>query len=432
MNIIRAYESSQELEAGENTSIPHVSDHSQTSNKWTDIVNVRFVLTSSVIVLGALLNLVVIIVYARKLQKSTNIFLLCLAVCDLLNCLNVSLDILRTIDILPESTKQAICIAYPYIVDTGCLVSAGLVVCLAMDRYLRAKYLKNSLSRAHSFTLVAGVVISSIIVTAPFLIVRLAKLMIINRWESDLMCGELYSQHHVNYSETKKVKFSNPRLFMLVLNLVILTVLSLAAITMAVLYVKMSLEIRKKSFSKSSRIPSQLRINEGTKCQKETFREVRLDEQSMNSSQTSSVDSLDVPENIFTKLTPKFNSNIYSKDNQDVVRRKASLFSTGNKLPSRIITPRYCCLIITSILLFLFFCVHFLLHIVNVCQESRTGMRHFLFKCLDHLYVLCFILHPVIYSFFTRGFFRNFKRVFCCDKKQLYDRRRSSVDSSFV
>lgn len=432
MNIIRVYDSSQVLEAEENTSVPHVGDHSQTSNKWTYTVNERFVLNCSVIVVGVILNLVVIIVYARKLQKSTNIFLLCLAVCDFLNCLNVSLDILKTTDIFPESTKQAICIAYPYLVDTGCLVSAGLVVCLAMDRYLRAKYLKNSLSRAHSFMLVAGIVIASIIVTSPLLLVRLAKLMRLNLWESDLMCGELYSHHHVNYTETHEMQFSNSMLFMLVLNFVILTVLSLAAVTMSVLYVKMSLEIRKKSFSRSSRSLSQLRINEETKCQKETFREVKFDEESINSSQTSSVDCLDVQENIFTKLTPKFNGNIYSKDNHDVVRRKASIFSTGSKLPSKIITPRYYCLIITSILLFLFFSVHFLLHIVNICQQSRTDMRHFFFKCLDNLYILCFILHPVIYSFFTRGFFRNFKGVFCCDKKQLYDRRRSSVDSSFV
>ena len=403
-------------------------------NDFSKMLTPRFFVYCSIIVLGIVLNLVVVIVYVRKLQKSTYIFLFCLAVVDLFNCLFIICDILKSADILPKLTTRAFCFAHAYLVDTGCFISAGVVFLLALDRFLKSKFLKHSLSRSQCLVLILTVFLSATIVTLPFLVSWTAKLLTLNERERKLMCGQRHSYDHfkVHYSETG---FSGPRLFLLVSNSVSVILLLCAFLAIFILYVKMTLQIRRKSFINRQKV-SPLQVNkEPVKFQySEAIRNDVIVDISAENSDVSNSDIEDVPETSTERLDKNGNKkhrtsrDNYSSKDSIVGRRKSSILS----IPSKVLSVRYYCLIVFSILIFLFYLIHFLSHIVNIVRfetQPNNGIRYVLYDCLRHSYIVCFILNPIIYSYFNRGFFRNFKKSFCCDKAQNQNMNRISASS---
>lgn len=437
MNIIVDIGANTEIVPEDNMSFQNVSAALNMEKHWSNDLNMKLFIYCSVILVGFILNLVVIIVYVRKLQKSTIIFSFSLAVCDLINCLYISLSILKDTDAFSVTSKRMFCVAYPFLVDSGCLISAGIVVCLAIDRFLRSKYLKYSLSRCNRLTLVAAVVISSVIITSPILLVHFATEKRFTSWERDLMCRDLSVHQTLHLKNSEGMHFSNTMLFMLELNAVILTVLVFAVVTISALYLKMTLEIRKSSFSRRPKILIQVEQRVEIKCETETLRESQFDETSIHSSEISSEGCEETVANISTKpqltvSTVDNNENKIKNQNVNVSRRKSSMFSDVKQVTSNIVTPRFIFLILSSIILFTFYITHFALHITNICLLDQINFHHVLYKCLDHSYIVCFVLNPVIYSYFNRDFFRSFKQLFYCYKSSLNDRRRESIISSVL
>lgn len=423
------------------------------------VLDSRLYIYSVVIILGLVLNAVVIVVYLKNLKKSTHVILFCLSVCDILNCLNISLEVLKTADVLPETCNRVVCIVYPYLADTGCLVSATLVMCLALDRYLRSKHLKNSLSRSQSFKLVTGVVVSSIVVTSPFLIVRTTTLTRFSEMDRGLLCRQSYPDN-VQKIYADGADFSNPKFFMMGYNGVMLTLLLCALVVISVLYIKMSLKIRNNSFSRRLAILQMQKTSDDSKrssqagigdiSKRSSTAGIKFDDNSMKESKFLNK-NCDKMNDVYIISEPRLTAadengnkkheheNITTNYLKNIVdlRRKSSFFSRRRPTHSRILTPRYYILIVSAIILFIFYFLHFVLHIINICQLNTINyarpnyFRQGLLECLGHSFTLCYILNPVIYSFFNRGFVRHFKKLLCYDNVQPYTRRlRTSIDSS--
>jgi hypothetical protein len=295
--------------------------------------------------------------------------------------------------------------------------------------------------------LIWTVVGSAIIVTLPFLIIWVAKLMPLNDREMDLMCGHQHTYYHleINYSDTGGVGFSGPRLFLLVSAAVSLILLICAFLSIAILYVKLTSQIRSKSFTRRQKVLPVTGDNEPVKFNNsEAIRGAVIIDISAENSDISNSDIEELADNDKRihpeRLDQNQNKNFrrcedkMSSRDSIVTRRKSSIFSS-RRFPSKILTPRFYCLIVVSLVIFLFYLVHFILHIVNICRFDigpDSGIRFVLFDCLRHSYIVCFILNPIIYSFLNRGFFKNFIRLFCCHQAQKQTRNRNSADSSII
>lgn len=93
---------------------------------------------SLLVLIGTVGNILVILTYVKRVDKSsTNLFIFCLAVFDLINCcLGLPMEIYDLLN--PYTNDQHhICAFHKFIAFTADISSGYIIVCISFDRYLR-------------------------------------------------------------------------------------------------------------------------------------------------------------------------------------------------------------------------------------------------------------------------------------------------------
>ncbi|KAL4234689.1 hypothetical protein ACF0H5_006330 [Mactra antiquata] len=398
----------------------------------------NFLIYCGLLSFGLIFNIIAMVTYCQKLKKSTYFFVFCLATCDIINILNVTLELFLHFKILPWIRE--LCIFQSFLADTGCLVSANLVVCVALNRYLLARHKNENISKRLCCYLVTGIVICSIIVTLPFLIASAFDFI----YNSDQPHHTTLGRQYYDSSTEKSFQgLDQTSYFALTFYGVILTWLLSAFVVNIVLYIKMSYHLDK--ISNDRRKHTLLSVYSPRHLGFKFEEDIELAE-----SCASSMDQLPKPCCTTGACRTVYDNNGNIEEMQPVRRtinelnrRKSSAVSLAHKSVTK--TKKYIILVVLATTIFTFYFSHFALHVIHIIDTKVAQIYpndniyiHSIVEIVGHSYILCFIFNPVLYCFFNRRFFQNFRQaVLCCNKykKQTgtcdsYQQKRLSQDSS--
>lgn len=415
-------------------------------------VGIKIICYVAVLSTAILLNIIVLFAYIWHLKKSTYIFSTVLSLCAVISCLVEGLDLVELLGKLPPAHLRLLCLIQDFFTHFGIIVSAGLVFCIALDRFLRIKYIHMSLSCKQSVCLSVAIVLAAFVVMTPYIIVHAFEMI-----QTDEHC---LSYKHTHYAQnasktssrnrilTAEVERSR-RLFLIPFYGVITGCLGLAFIAITFLYIKLVCVLMKKANDKVPKLNLASEISGNSLSCEEGWSSCTSSMESLSTrkSKKSRVpfrkDRVNCSDDLSTfvrdgsfkkKLetqNDRTSENVLIAVQKRQSQKEACLSrsprnsGTGPKRKSLTLSiasvsmktrrfSRTLMMLVMSLFVFLFYFPAVVIHIIIVLDESFTTRHYILSEFLQHSQVVCFLANPVIYAYFNRGFSKKLSSCCCC------------------
>ena len=433
-------------------------DDSQRSETISISACVKIVIYVVVILTGVFFNGLVVIVYVKELKKSTYIFNTSLAICDLVNCLLLAGEIVKLLNFLTEQQMNVVCVWLEYASYFGCMVSAGLVVCVTLDRYLRVRHLCYSLPRSHTVGFISVIGMTSFIVTLPFVVVHTSPLKHEVHYRdhstpdsADHLCLRMKIKtirYMDNGEENARHEISSAGgIFWVVFLIVFIACLVLGFLAIIVLYIKISHLLAKKARTRSARPTS------GSSSIEFSY-DVDTDEESSVHAERASTPNVkgnmrskpfrhnrvgfteDLSRIVQEKSIAKNRDDVKTDVNIDValdeptsplryfkhlrrnldVRRASNTSSIASSNVTSVCSVKTAVMILIAVFVFMLYFPGYSLQLVLILNKDTCVrfQEHYrvLLEFVIRSNVVCFIVNPFLYAFQSRGFFQKLKRRF--------------------
>lgn len=320
------------------------------------------------IFLGVVTNCLVLVAYLKKQKKSKYMFVLALSVCDLVNCLGLTTEILKTVSTIPEKWLRIMCLFQAYFTHFGLLLSAGLVLCNAGNRYLRIKYPQWMLSTKQRLALILFFVAAVGIVTSPYVIVYASGMVRGHGHYFICFCKYLLKNARSpdGIAERTLSDLVAIKTFLLTFYSVLLAFLMLTFLAIVTLYIGLVVVIRNKTYGRND------------KSIRSRYSNLRC---------YNSKEKCDVSVSKRSSLTPSITSG-----------SQATTFT------------RTFVMIVMSVVIFCFYFPNLVFHITSIEQKGLFLDHPVLSELLLNAQFVCFIINPVMFAYFNKGFMKRIRR----------------------
>ena len=392
----------------------------------------------AVILFGVVVNMFVLIAYVRKLKKSTYIFVVALSICDLLNCIGLTAELVRVVVNIELEELKLFCLIRTYFTHFGILTSAGLVLCIAIDRYLRVKYPHVTLYPKHCVVLILGILGTVLLVTSPYVIVYASKMVY-----SYVNCLEFATKRTTEQSTEKSMDISlvgihGRKLFLKSFYGVLAICLSLVFLSVVILYIKLAVIIRRKTQTRVPKLCVSAENSDGilwvddiptsmvdSKPHKSRWQEFRKDQVSFTNDLSAIVRNNSFKKTVYAQTasnvmtsTPKSSAGrdhviLKLKRREESPRQRRSLTPSIVSFFSPRTFTRTFIMLILSVVMFLFYFPNLVLHVISVDQMHVLVGNPVTSELLLHSQIVCFILNPIVFAYLNRGFWTKVRRC-CC------------------
>lgn len=399
-------------------------------------LGVRIIVYVLLMTTALVLNCIVLWAYSCKVKRSICIFIVSLSLCDFINSLGFSAELVQILAELPEAEMELICLVHRYCTHVGTIVSASLVCCISLDRYLKVKYRGLGLSQKQCLWLVFGIVMTSLIMTLPYVIVYGSQML-----QHGRKCWHLYFKKDIASNPNSGVEPVNSsystlperyRAFLLPFNGVLCAYLMLVLFAVMFLYIKLTSVLLEKrafkvtksplnkvasvvSFCTDDEIGESLGSVDMTERRPEDTEAIEL--QSGNEEHEDSFRTRNLQTTLLRTRPPcvtdvKANKTVKDSKSKDF-RRKSITLSVGSLSQTRRYS-RSLVMLVLSLFTFLFYFPNIVAHIVTVINVEFAQTHPVIFEVLLHSQVVCFLANPILYAFLNRGFKSELKSCRCC------------------
>lgn len=389
-------------------------------------------------------NSLVIITYMKRLEKSsTNLFIFCLAVFDLINCcLAIPLEFHDLLNPY-ENDHSFLCAFHTFISFTADLSSGYIIVCISFDRYLRIARPHQGLSVKGSKLAICTISLFAFILSSPSLYV--------------------YGTEHVTFEGHEELiglscgtaERAKETVVPLIFNTLILVCFGIGVLILLTVYTLLGVKVRKwnkgrkQIYRRSEMFSPATFVSDDTEsrdeshtdnaCSKqpEAFSFLQTSDHSAEDYQTDLETTFQKPEfvrelsrsldrNHFmkldtvhmngTKTLPLRKSESFKKRQAAVnIGRKSSMPSlTG--LRKRIKISRTTIMFISATIAYVashlpYACIKIALTLNHDMLKDMTGVEYAFFKFADHSYILSYAANPIIYSFLNPKYRSECKKL---------------------
>ncbi|KAH3773253.1 hypothetical protein DPMN_174611 [Dreissena polymorpha] len=402
---------------------------------------------------GLFLNSLVIFVHSAKLKKSTHILTFCLAVSDLINCLSLVAEVVKLVNVLSTRQTYVIDVVQSYVGYFAGLMSAGLVVCVAVDRYMRVRNPHVQMSLRYSGGLIAAFLTSTTVVTLPYVVVRATnpRRRAGNQYaakytEVSYMCSEPRYETRVvtlennSTREITDIAFDDDY-FQVAFLCVLIACLLLGFAVLIVVYCKLSGFVVKKNILRMSRPVSSREVSSvdfDTDDRSSILPEVTLHishprphRQSRVAFETdlsrtvreqallNKIHAIDYKSgNTETHAEPSTPLNHfrvpYRKSGEE--RHSSNTFSITSNSRTNKISCRIVLMMVLAVVLYIFYTPSYIFQLIMLVNKPLCGLFRDNIRGISVLLlrsnIICCILNPVLYAFCNRRFRRTVKG--CC------------------
>lgn len=414
-------------------------------------LGVRIIIYVLVMTTALVLNCIVLWAYSCKMKKSICVFVVSLSLCDFINSLGFSTELVQILAELPEAEMELICLVHSYCTHVGTIVSASLVCCISLDRYLKVKHKRFGLSQKQCLWLVFGIVMTSLIMTLPYVIVYGSRMLQHGRKCWHLYFKKDFASNANSNAEPVNSSYSTlterDRSFLLPFYGVLCAYLMLVLFSVTFLYIKLSSVLLGKSAFKDTKNslnkvtsvvsfctedeigeslgsvdmaeggPEDTQATEllrGNEENGDSFRTRNLQITLLSTRQTYVTDEIASSQKSVRKFTEHVEFTSKPKDSKSKdLRRKSVTLSVGSLSRIRRYS-RSIVMLVLSLFTFLFYFPNIVAHIVTVINVEFTQTHPVLFEVLLHSQVVCFLANPILYAFLNRGFKSELKSCCCC------------------